>query len=221
FHVMREYQVEPMEAMFVREVMQSDTLTVGPDQPVAGLIAKLLASADGRRQRLYPVTGGDGVLLGVIVPSDLLAANGVSGYGATDDGTGDGTGGDGTGGDGVKQLLAGDIARSDALVAYPDEILRAAADRMAEHWVGALPVVTRDQRRLLGVLTEFDLLKARQRQLQEERQRERVLRLRRTSASAAPKPVSRETAAPKASPGSTSPSPAARGGGGGRTTPLS
>ena len=71
------------------------------------------------------------------------------------------------------------IMRPDALVTHPDEILRAAADQMAEHWVGALPVVTRDGKRLLGILTEFDLLKARQRQLVEERHRERVLRLRR------------------------------------------
>jgi len=48
---------------------------------------------------------------------------------------------------------------------------------MAEHWLGALPVVERsDRRRLLGVITEFDLLKARHRQLIEERHRERVFR---------------------------------------------
>jgi CIC family chloride channel protein len=155
FHVMREYQVEPMEALFVREAMLRDVLTVLPDQPVAGLAAKLATTPASQRQRLYPVTDGDSMLLGVITPSDLLTA---AGNGAT----------------GVR---AADIMRPDALVTHPDEILRAAADQMAEHWVGALPVVTRDQRRLLGILTEFDLLKARQRQLAEERHRERVLRL--------------------------------------------
>jgi chloride channel protein, CIC family len=152
FHVMREYQVEPMEALFVREAMQRDVLTVAPDQPLAGLAAELSAS---RRQRLYPVIDADSTLLGVITPSDLLApAAGAA-------------------------PAARHIMRADALVTYPDEILRAAADQMAEHWVGALPVVTRDRQRLLGILTEFDLLKARQRQLAEERHRERVLRLRR------------------------------------------
>jgi chloride channel protein, CIC family len=71
----------------------------------------------------------------------------------------------------------------DSLVsAYPDETLRTAADRMAEHDVGTLPVVSRDDpARLVGVLTESGLLTARQRQLQrhEEHHRERVLRLRR------------------------------------------
>ncbi len=158
FHVMREYQVEPMEALFVREAMQGDVLTVAPDQPLAGLVAELSARPASRRQRLYPVIDEDNVLLGVVAPSDLPHASG----GGT-----------------AAARAASDVMRSDPLVTYPDEILRAAADQMAEYQVGALPVVTRDTRQLLGVLTEFDLLKARQRQLTEERHSERVLRLRR------------------------------------------
>jgi CBS domain-containing protein len=96
----------------------------------------------------------------VIAPSDLLTA----------DDSGNGTAGART---------ARQIMRPGPLVTYPDEILRAAADRMAEHWIGALPVISRDTRRLLGILTEFDLLKARQRHLTEERHQERVLRIRR------------------------------------------
>ncbi|MGH3252022.1 MAG: chloride channel protein, partial [Trebonia sp.] len=163
FHVMREYQVEPMEALFVREVMQQCVLTVAPDQPLADLVIELSTRPASRRQRLYPVIDGDNTLLGVIPPSDLLGA-------------------DGNGAAGPR--TARDIMRSGALVTYPDEILRAAADQMAEHEVGAFPVVTRDQKRLLGILTEFDLLKARQRHLEEERHRERVLRLRRVGAPA-------------------------------------
>jgi CIC family chloride channel protein len=69
--------------------------------------------------------------------------------------------------------------RRQVIVAYPDETLRTAADRMAEHQVGTLPVVSRcEPDRFLGLLTEYDLLKARHRQLIEERHRERVLTLR-------------------------------------------
>jgi CIC family chloride channel protein len=176
FHVMREYQVEPTEALFVREAMQTDVLTVTPDQPVALLAPKLTGSPAGRRQRLLPVTNADGALLGVITPSDLLISDG-----------------NGT----TTALAARHIMRPDALVTYPDEILRAAADQMVEHWVGALPVVTRDERRLLGILTEFDLLKARQRQLQEERHRERVLRLKRAGT---PSPLTDKPSGPSARP---------------------
>jgi H+/Cl- antiporter ClcA len=181
FHVMREYQVEPTEALFVREAMQTDVLTVTPDEPAALLPSKLTGSPAGRRQRLLPVTGADGALLGVIIPSDLLTV-----------------GGNGT----TTAVAARHIMRPDALVTYPDEILRAAADQMVEHWVGALPVVTRDERRLLGILTEFDLLKARQRQLHEERHRERVLRLKRAGT---PSPLKEES--PQAPARPTEPNP--------------
>ena len=171
FHVMREYQVEAMEALFVREAMQVDVVTVAPQQPVAELAAELPAGR-ARQQRIWPVVGDDNVLVGVITPSGLLAAAAAA---AT---AGPAAGAAAVNGDG-RGARAADIAEPHALVAHPDEILRAAADRMADNWVGALPVVTRDQGRLLGILTEFDLLKARQRQLEEERHRERLLTFRR------------------------------------------
>lgn len=172
FHVMREYQVEPMEALFVREAMQQDVLTVDPEEPIALLATGIAARPAGRRQRLYPVTDGGNRVVGVIAPSDLLSAVGdVS----------------------ETPRVVRDIMRQDVLVTYPDEILRAAADQMAELCVGALPVVTRETGQLLGVLTEFDLLKARQRQLSEERHRERVLRLRRLSPPAQPEEVAVST----------------------------
>ena len=50
---------------------------------------------------------------------------------------------------------------------------------MAANEIGALPVVARDDpRRVLGIVTEFELLGGRRRQLVEERHRERALRLR-------------------------------------------
>ena len=72
-----------------------------------------------------------------------------------------------------------DLAHHDAIVAYPDETLRSAADRMAAHELGALVVVDRsDRSRLLGVVTYFELLGGRRRQLVEEHHRQRPLRLR-------------------------------------------
>lgn len=157
FHVVREYQVEPLEALFVREAMLTDLVTVTADTPIADLRNQHLSSHSARRQRLYPVVDSDGAIRAIVLPSDLLAnPAGV-----------------------VTSETAGDIARTNAVVAYPDETLRAVADRMAEHWVGALPVVERRPGgHLLGVITEFDLLKARHRQLIEERERARVLRWR-------------------------------------------
>lgn len=156
FHVMREYVVEPLEALFVREAMLTDVLTTISDQPVEELLAEIRTEPRFHHQHLYPVLADDEVLVGAIGFSDLLevVANGLSDVGV------------------------GELALSSLVLAHPDETLRHAGDRMAEHWLGALPVVARDDpTRLLGMLTEFDLLKARQRQLIEERHRERVLTL--------------------------------------------
>ncbi len=74
------------------------------------------------------------------------------------------------------------------VTAYPDEVLRAVADRMAAHGIGVIPVVDReDPRRIDGLVTQFDLLAARQKLLQEERHAERVLTLRRLSPDGRPR----------------------------------
>jgi CBS domain-containing protein len=75
--------------------------------------------------------------------------------------------------------LISQVMRHDVVVAYPDETLRSAADRMSHRHVGVLPVVDRSEpHRLLGLVTQFDLLRARDRLMTEERHRERVLRVR-------------------------------------------
>ena len=154
FHVMREYAVDQLEAVFVREVMITDMLIVAPDVPATSLREKLELDSLVRRQRLYPVVSGD-TLTGVIGWSDL--SDGRDRTGATVD----------------------ELAHHDAIVAYPDETLRSAADRMAAHELGALVVVDRSDRgRLLGVVTYFELLGGRRRQLVEEHHRQRPLRLR-------------------------------------------
>ncbi len=75
FHVVREYSVGPLEALFVRDVMATDVLTAGPDVAVAEVYG-VLESASMRRQRLLPVVERDGErrLRGMLTSFDLLAA---------------------------------------------------------------------------------------------------------------------------------------------------
>jgi chloride channel protein, CIC family len=61
--------------------------------------------------------------------------------------------------------------------AYPDEPLRVTVHRMAEKGVTRMPVVEPETRRLLGLISLDDLLKARTRHLEEERRRERIFQL--------------------------------------------
>ena len=71
-----------------------------------------------------------------------------------------------------------EIMHRDLTTAFADESLRVVADRMVAHRFRALPVVERDRPdHLVGVVTESDLLRAREQRLLEERHRERVLRL--------------------------------------------
>ena len=164
FHVMREYAVDPLEATFVREVMDTDVYTVEPGRSLAGLYAALPEGSSERRQRLYPVLDERGLLVGVLPWSAVLAARS---NGAT---------------------RVDEVMIPPRVVAHPDEILRGVADRMAALGVGVLPVVDRkDPRHLDGLVTQFDLLDARQKLLEEERHAERVLTLRRVrSSSGAP-----------------------------------
>lgn len=156
FHVMREYAVDPLEATFVREVMETDVYTVEPARSLADLYAALAEGSVERRQRLYPVLDSTGALVGVLPWSAVLAAK-SNGSGRVED------------------AMAPPMA-----VAYPDEILRGVADRMASLRLGILPVVDRgNESHFDGLVTQFDLLEARERLLEEERHAERVLTLRR------------------------------------------
>jgi CBS domain-containing protein len=155
FHVLREYAVEPLEALFVRDVMSTDVLTIQAAQPLEDVYRLLADRRDARGQRLLPVLSG-ARLVGVVPWSDVLerAARGTRG-GTVDD-----------------------LMLHRVEVAYPDETLRDASDRMVLRRVGVLPVVSREQPdRLTGLLTQSDLLVARERILLEERHRERILRV--------------------------------------------
>jgi CBS domain-containing protein len=118
--------------------------------------ASLPEGSEERRQRLYPVLDDSGRLVGVLPWSAVLA-------GRT-----------------APEKPVGEYMVGTFLRAYPDDVLRSVADRMAAAGIGVLPVVEReDQDRLLGVVSQFDLLGARQKLLEEERNAERVLLVRR------------------------------------------
>jgi len=158
FHVMREYAVDPLEATFVREVMDTDVYTVEPTRSTADLYQALAEGSPERRQRLYPVLGAGGRFVGVLPWSAVLTGRDEPGRQ-------------------VHEVMIAPLA-----VAYPDEVLRSVADRMAALGLGVIPVVDRvDASHLEGLITQFDLLMARQKLLEEERRAERVLTLRRVT----------------------------------------
>ncbi len=152
YHVTREYEIDPLHALLVRDVMSTDVLTVRSQTPTAELDERLPEGSADRRQRLYPVLDSDECLVGVLAFSDVLGARQSS-----------------------NMHSAGDLARQPIL-AFADETLREVADRMVSSGHGVLPVIDRENpRQLMGLVSQFDLLKAHERVLIEERHRERPL----------------------------------------------
>ena len=172
FHVMREYSVDPLEATFVREVMDTDVFTVTPEQAAgrdlrgpARRIARAPAAALSRcwtRHRRLSESCPGRPCSQRTGPSRHLRGGGH----AVSRGPG--------------------LPRRDPAHRWPTAWL--------QHGLGVLPVVERaDADRLVGLVTQFDLLQARQKLLEEERHAERVLTLRR----ATPKSVSSDPAEPE------------------------
>jgi H+/Cl- antiporter ClcA len=157
YHLSREYAVDPLEILFVREVMRTK-IAVLPAASTLGEIWQSLRT-DRQDQRLLPVVNAEGQLVGV------LTRRGISQQIEQE-------------GDAALGRPLGDLARANAVEAYPDEPLRVVVYRMADKGFTRMPVVERTTRKFLGLVSLNDLLKARTRHLEEETRRERTLNLR-------------------------------------------
>ncbi|HLZ56020.1 MAG TPA: chloride channel protein, partial [Ktedonosporobacter sp.] len=182
YHLSREYAVDPLEIIFVREAMRTNIAALSDKisrQDLARLLQTHHEQHGTQLQRLYPVVDAEKHLKGVVTRKDLLALqrdidSGTLGSDDNDDVAAH------NGDKSISQdLMPLQLLFTKPVVAYPDEPLRAVVYRMAETGFTRLPVVERDNPdRLIGMISLNDLLKARVRSLEEERRRERVLRLR-------------------------------------------
>ncbi|TAL54550.1 chloride channel protein [Pandoraea sp.] len=164
-HLTREYSIDPLEVLMVREVMQRDFISFRCGTPLreaaVGFASTQRHLRDVQnRQRVYPVLDEANLLAGIVTRRDMLGA-------ALAD-------------DIPPETLIDSVMVQTPMVCYPDMTLREAAYLYAEKHVTRVPVVTRENpRKVIGMLTLVDLLEARLRDLQEERLQERVLSVRR------------------------------------------
>lgn len=151
---------------------ESSATVVADHNGTNGEVAVALASGDrdadngavgemcsiGLRQHwTFPVLGDDGMLSGIVTRGELLEAAGSP--------------------EALDQSI-GSIVSRQVVVAYPDESLDTALTRMLAGDFELLPVVEREEpRKLLGVLSRRDILRAWSVRELDERDRERVLRL--------------------------------------------
>jgi H+/Cl- antiporter ClcA/CBS domain-containing protein len=157
YHLSREYAVDPLEILFVREVMRTNIVALPAHSTVAELVGSLNTERERKGQLLYPLVDKDRKLLGAITRNSLhrLLHKGPP-----------------------TRAPLSEMAEKNPVVAYADEPLRVVVNRMAETGYTRFPVIDReDGGRLVGMVGLHDLLKARTRAIQEERRRERVLRI--------------------------------------------
>lgn len=155
FHLTREYSTDPLEILFVREVMRTKVVALPAGATIEAMRETLIREPAQRGQHLYPVVNQEGYLKGVITRKQLRGLTGSA----------------------EPAVSLGDVLRKP-VVAYPDEPLRAVVFRMAETGFTRMPVVDPETGKLAGMVSLYDLLMARVRNLHEERQREQVLHLR-------------------------------------------
>jgi H+/Cl- antiporter ClcA/CBS domain-containing protein len=148
-----DYEPDVFQQVSVGECMAPPPPSISPEMPVAELAAGI-AHREPRftaRQSL-PVVDASGKMVGIMTRSNLLAALEEP--------------------DGALQRV-GDVCSRNVIVAYPDEVLYEAVERMLQNSIGRMPVVERDNpAKMIGYLGRAEVLAARLRRIEEERVRE-------------------------------------------------
>ncbi|MBI2406962.1 MAG: chloride channel protein [Gemmatimonadetes bacterium] len=150
--VRTEYSLDHLMRVSVREACVRDVRTLAASTRLDDARAALVQTPDGPQG--FPVLDDEGRLQGVVLRRELLD---LSLDGAT---------------------RVGALAHGADEVAFEDETLRDAADRMVRTGAGRLPVVTREAPdRVVGIISRSDLLDAHATRLDEAHRRVRLRRL--------------------------------------------
>ena len=151
YHVSREYSVDPLEMVSVREVMSPEVVTIPAKTPVKKVLHDYFLGswqAATRPTRSWTPTAScwassraatcwkTGCPVSLSKPDDE--------------------------GPGKDLIIAYDLIHREPITVLPWESCRTAAERMAEAGVGRLPVVSPEEpRKVIGMVTRSDLLKPR------------------------------------------------------------
>jgi H+/Cl- antiporter ClcA len=146
-----EYTADYLERIAVGEACSREVVSLRASETLAEVQAWLSTEQAPAKHQGFPVVGEEGVLLGVVTRRDLLRA------GASPDAQ-------------VRSLL-----HRPPIVVREDHTLREAADHMVQADVGRLVVMDRQGRRMVGIITRGDLLKAHAQRLREAHEASRHL----------------------------------------------
>jgi H+/Cl- antiporter ClcA/CBS domain-containing protein len=155
-HLTREYRVDPFALTRVREVMTKAVETLPATMTLHGAAA--FFTDPKTTHPSFPVVDPDGRVLGIVDPPAVLRWRRAGKHRTAT----------------LGQLLTGTKVTS----AFPDEYLESLADRLSLANVAHLPVISRDDRRLIGYIGWKDLMRVRAKQQTEETQRTTFFRIR-------------------------------------------
>lgn len=163
YHLSREYAIDPLELLFVKEVMRTNItalLATMTKKDVHELLHEgVTRDTSGRIQHLYPIVNAEQILLGVITRNDLQELFQQQETSQQDQS--------------INALI-----KQQPIVAYPEEPLRVVINRMAASGFTRLPVVeSSTSPKIVGMISLSALLQARTHNLEEERVRERHLHI--------------------------------------------
>ncbi len=150
----REYGVNPFELVRVGEVMDKDPDVISPLMTIREFAEQFLFGKKVAKHHAFPMIDSHKNLVGIVTRGDVVTHW-------------------------INQDLDLDtpidkISVHSLVVTYPDELLSQAMDKMAEHDIGRLLVVSRnDPKKLLGYLGRPQVIEARKRFVRDEYVRER------------------------------------------------
>jgi H+/Cl- antiporter ClcA/CBS domain-containing protein len=131
------YTVDHLSNVLVRDAAEKEVVALTASDTLSEVRAWLEGGAGGATHQGFPVLDGDRRLVGVVTRRDLLDKSKSD----TD--------------------LVESLIRRPPAVVFDDSSLREAADHMVVQQVGRLPVVTRDEPRIvIGMISRSDLLSA-------------------------------------------------------------
>ena len=137
-HILQEYVVDPLEFLQAEHLMTPNPETLRGDMTIANAVTFF---ANQARHRSYPVVDGEGRLLGLVSRTDALRWQVEGAEGAA--------------------TLAGSVSDTSQPAATPETPCSKIADMIIETGVGRVPIIDPKTRRVVGILSRQDLLKAR------------------------------------------------------------
>ncbi|MDE2384351.1 MAG: chloride channel protein [Alphaproteobacteria bacterium] len=153
-HILQEFSVDPHDLIQAGQIMTPDPVTLPETMRVSEVITFF---ASGAKFRSYPVIDAAGRLSGLVSRNDALAWQ------------------EGT--------LPADTTLGETLSDFsqphvqPDTPIGVVADIILETGNGRVPVIAANDRRVVGIVTRHDLLKARYARRQDEHSRSRPIAL--------------------------------------------